>query len=215
MFITATDTGVGKTIITLALARSLMEKGIKVGVMKPVSTGPAKENDAVLLKEILQLDDPLDIINPVHFEKPLAPYAILKKQETRNPSTVLGAGKIQTNDKTQNIKRSIFTAYEKLKKRYAVVLVEGIGGVMVPVTRNYLVLDLIQDFGLETIVVARAGLGTINHTLLTLEQLKSRKIKIAGVVMNGYTGHDLSEKTNHKVIEDLGGVKVLAKIKRK
>ena len=204
MFITGTDTGVGKTIITLAIAKSLKEAGHDVGVMKPVSCGPASENDAILLKKLLNLDDPLELICPVSFEKPLAPYSVAKIQDTRN--------KLQKRYKKQDIKRKVSEAYKQLCKRHEIVLIEGIGGVMVPITKDYYVIDMIEDFSLPTVVVARAGLGTLNHTLLTIEALRKRNIEIAGVVMNGYKGDDLSEDTNADVIEELGDVKIIAKV---
>ena len=162
--------------------------------MKPIATGPKSENDAVLLKKILRLKDPIELINPISLKYPLAPY----------PATRLERKKI-------NFKK-IFSAYNELSKRHGLVLVEGIGGVLVPITKNYFVADLIKDLKLPTIIVTRTGLGTINHTLLTIEILQKRRIKILGVVMNGYKGKDLSEETNAEVIEKLSKVPVLAKI---
>jgi dethiobiotin synthetase len=95
---------------------------------------------------------------------------------------------------------------------HQIILVEGIGGVLVPITKNYFVVDLIKDFNLPTIIVARAGLGTINHTLLTVEALKKQKVKILGIIMNGFRGKDLSEKSNAQVIESLSKIPILAKL---
>jgi len=195
IFITGTDTGVGKTFITLALARYLINQGMDVGVMKPISCGPKKDNDAVLLKKELKLDDPISLINPISLNLPLAPYS---------------AAKILR--KKINIK-AIFKAFKKLLEIHDLVLVEGIGGALVPITRNYFVADLIKDMGIPAIIVARAGLGTISHTLLTIDALRARKIEIHGVILNGYNGKDISEKTNAEVIARIGKVDILAKFK--
>lgn len=194
-FITGTDTGVGKTYVTIFLAELLKKEGLEVGVMKPISCGPQRENDALYLKRKLKLKDPIRLINPIHLSFPLAPY----------PASQMQKKKISLSP--------IFSAFRKLSKRHDCLLVEGIGGVLVPIKHDYLVVDLIKDLGLPTIVVARAGLGTINHTLLTLEALKKRKIKIYGVIFNGFTGKDLSEKTNAEVIEELTGIPIMAKLK--
>ncbi len=195
IFITGTDTGVGKTFVTILLARYLTAKGWDVGVMKPISTGPASENDALYIKKTLRLKDPLELINPIRLKLPLAPYSAAK----------LGNKKI-------NIKK-IFRAYEKLSSLHDLVLVEGIGGVLVPITGDYFVADLIKELNTPAIIVARAGLGTINHTLLTIETLKRKKVEILGVIMNGFKGNDVSEKSNAKTISTISGLPVLAKIK--
>ncbi len=187
IFITGTDTGVGKTFVAIRLAQELLENGIRVGVMKPISCGPAKENDALLYKKKLKLKDPLNVINPVSLKSPLAPYV---------------AAWIE--GKTINMKK-IFAAVKKLKAKYDVLLIEGVGGAMAPIKKNYFVADLIKDLKVPAIIVARAGLGTINHTLLTIEALKKRKIKISGIILNGYKG-DLSERTNPAAIQELTGI---------
>ena len=195
LFITGTDTGVGKTYVTCHLAEKLRGEGVDIGVMKPISTGPAGEDDALNLKKKLKLSDPLELINPIHLKHPLAPY----------PAARLEKRKI-------NLKK-IFSAYKELAKRHQTVLVEGIGGVAVPITKDYCVIDLIKDMGLPVIVVARAGLGTINHTLLTIGALIDCRIEVAGIIMNGFTGKDKSEKTNAEVIEKLSRVPILEKLK--
>src|SRR3989339_495513 len=188
LFVTGTDTGVGKTYVTILLAKHLMLKGFDVGIMKPISTGSKKDDDARLLKKTLNLKDPLRLINPIHLKLPLAPYAAAKLLKKR-----------------LNLKK-IFTAFEKLKKHHDIVIVEGIGGVLVPILKDYFVADLIKDMGISALIVARPGLGTINHTLLTIEALKARKIKIAGIVINKYTGKTLSEKTNAEAFFEISEI---------
>lgn len=194
-FITGTDTGVGKTYVTLWLARLFAGEGLGVGVMKPISSGPRKENDALYLKRKLKLKDTNHLINPIHLSLPLAPYPAARLQKRKLSLA------------------PVFSAFAKLSKRHDCLLVEGIGGVLVPLTRTYLVADLIKDLGLPAIIVARAGLGTINHTLLTVEALRKRKVKIAGIILNGYKRKELSERTNAEVIEELTGIPIMAKLK--
>jgi dethiobiotin synthetase len=194
LFITGTDTGVGKTYVTCHLAEKLRREGVDVGVMKPISTGPASEDDALYLKKKLKLSDPLKLINPIHLKHALAPY----------PAAQLEKRKLDL--------KKIFSAFKELEKRHQTVLVEGIGGVAVPITKDYCVIDLIKEMGLPVIVVARAGLGTINHTLLTVGALIDCRIEVAGIIMNGFTGKDKSEKTNVEVIEKLSGVPILEKL---
>jgi dethiobiotin synthetase len=194
-FITGTDTGVGKTYATEWLARLFADEGLEVGVMKPISSGPQKENDALYLKRKLKLKDPIHLINPIHLSFPLAPYPAARLQKRKLSMA------------------PVFSAFRKLSKRHDCLLVEGIGGVLVPITRNYLVADLIKDLGFPAIVVARAGLGTINHTLLTVEALRKRKIKISGIILNGSKRKELSEKTNAEIIEELTGIPIMVKLK--
>lgn len=194
IFITGTDTGVGKTIVTAGISLALKNKGINIGVMKPISTGGIQ--DAKFLLNFIGLKDDIRLVNPVSFKNPLAPY-IAGKIENR---------KINTN--------KIFTAFNKLKKLHEFIIVEGIGGVLVPILKDYFVLDLIKDFKLPVVIVSRAGLGTINHTLMTIKVLEQKRVKILGVVMNGFTGKDLSGKTNQFVVENLSKYPVLAKIKK-
>lgn len=197
MFITGTDTGIGKTYVAVILASFLREIGFKVGIMKPIATGNSRENDAYQYKKILKLTDPIEIINPISLKNPLAPYPafIMEKRSWKKE------------------KGKIFSAYEHLIKKYEIVLVEGIGGIMVPITEDYFVSDLIKEFNLPTLLVARAALGTLNHTILTAKALKRNKIKIAGIILNGYKGKDLSEKSNAEILEKILKTKVLLKLK--
>lgn len=194
LFITGTDTGVGKTYVTTLLAKHFLSEGVNVGVMKPLSCGSRSENDARKLKKELKLADPIKLINPIELIKPLAPY----------PAAKLAKKKI-------NLDR-VLAAYKELSLRHDLVLVEGVGGVLVPITKELMVADLIRIMSLPTIIVARAGLGTINHTLLTVEALRRRKVSIMGIVMNGYRGKELSEKSNAKMIEEISGLPVIAQI---
>ncbi len=193
IFIIATDTGIGKTITTLVLATLLKEKGMNVGVMKPVQCGGS---DARFLKNSLGLKDSLGEINPFFAPEPLSPHLAFKRQKKSiNPQKIL-------------------KVCEKLRKSYDLLLIEGAGGLMVPLREEYFVTDLIRDLNAEVIIVARLGLGTINHTLLTVEQAKAKGLKVKGIIFcqnkKGESG--ISERTNPRTIEKLGGVAILGTI---
>jgi len=169
-FITGTDTGVGKTVVTAALCGRLIRQGRSVGVMKPIETGlrslTSCLSDAVRLKAAAQSGDDLSLIRPYGFRSPVAP---------------LTAGRLEG----KRIRlRTLFAAFNVLRARHHLVLVEGIGGVHVPVTASEDVLDLIQGIRLPVIVVGRAGLGGINHARLTIEALRARKIPVLALLLN-------------------------------
>lgn len=195
VFITGTDTSVGKTHITEMLAKCLMAQGLDIGIMKPISCGPDKDNDALYLKRKLKLNDPIKLINPYSLPLPLSPYAnILHKKKF--------------NFKVKTIKKAL----KELEKKHDLVLVEGVGGILVPIIKDYYVVDLIRDLKMPTIIVSRAGLGTINHTLETVSILSNQNIDIIGIIMNGFKGKDLAEASNAEVIERSCNIPVMAKI---
>ncbi|HXV28180.1 MAG TPA: dethiobiotin synthase, partial [bacterium] len=148
IFITGTDTGVGKTVVAAGLALALKERGMKVGVMKPVATGCLGANgslvseDAVYLWEAAENEYPA-LTNPLRLRNPLAPHvaATLEKKEI-------------------DIKK-IHDAYRELQKHYDFLIVEGIGGLFVPITKDYYVSHLIREMRLPLVIVARSGLGSI------------------------------------------------------
>jgi dethiobiotin synthetase len=170
VFIAGTDTGVGKTLVTAALAYRLKQGGAKVGVMKPVETGSRADSltlsDSQRLKAMAGSDDPLDVISPYRLPAPLAPLAAARQ-----------AGVTIDPDR-------IRASFEALAARYEVLLVEGVGGVMVPIAARFNVLDLIRLLGLPVLIVGRTTLGGINHALLTVEALRRRDIAVAGLVLN-------------------------------
>jgi len=200
-FITGTDTGVGKTIVSAAILRTFIKKGLKVGAMKPIETGCLNKDgvllpsDGIFLRDMAEMNDSLDIVTPVKFETPVSP---------------LVASRLE--DMEIDLER-VFKAFENLKKKYDYLIVEGVGGLMVPILKEqkkkaekvYLVRDLIKNMELEVIIVTRPTLGTINHTLLTVEALKSKKIPIKGFIINYSTKvkNDISEKTNPDILNEL------------
>ena len=168
IFITGTDTAVGKTLVTAALAWSLKELGLDVGVMKPVETGVVKgrPSDAGRLTRAAQVSDSLDLVRPYAFRLPVAPFDAARAERR----TI----KIPT----------IMQAYYELQAQHDLLLIEGVGGVHVPVTPTMDVLDLIEKLKAPVLVVGRAGLGGVNHAMLTLNALCKRKIPILALVLN-------------------------------
>ena len=169
-FITGTDTGVGKTVVTAALAVALRKRGYSFGVMKPIETGvPSsadKESDAARLRTAAGSSDALTEIRPYAFRRPLAPLdaARLEKRTVTLPT--------------------IMRAFHTLQSRHEVLLVEGVGGVYVPITSSLNVLDIIYRMKFPAIVIGRVGLGGINHALLTLGALRQRNISVLALVLN-------------------------------
>lgn len=194
IFITGTDTGVGKTRVAGIIAGQLRKNGISTGVMKPISCGSRK--DAFLLRSSAGTDDPIDDINPVYLKKPLSPFTASKIEKK-----IINLNKIKS-------------AHKKLIKKYDFLIVEGAGGLFVPITNKISMAHLAKTFNLPLVIVSRPGLGSVNHTLLTIDYAKKNKLDILGFVVN-YTKrpkNDLAEKTNPKIISKLGKVKYLGRI---
>jgi dethiobiotin synthetase len=198
-FITATDTGVGKTVVSAAVIRALKREGVKVCGMKPVESGCRREGDALVpsdgsfLREVSEVDEPMDVVTPVRFEEPLAPWVAAERQGVEIDLKEIGG------------------AFRELSERYDAVVVEGIGGLMVPIRRDYFVSDLAADLRLPVIVVASVYLGTINHTLLTVEHAQREGLDIAGVMLNHPRRPEgtLAEETNPEVIGRLSPVPII------
>jgi dethiobiotin synthetase len=200
-FITGTDTGVGKTIVTAALAACLKQRGIGVGVMKPIETGvpPGGSllSDAERLRDAAGVDDPVDLLTPYRFSAPLAPLAAARQ-----------AG---VSIKLDHIVDSFLT----LAARHPFMLVEGLGGVLVPIATQADVRDLIIELNLPVLVVGRVSLGGVNHALLTLEALQHKKIPTLGIILNQPAGKPGSSETSAQeastlaLINELSGTLVL------
>ncbi len=196
LFITGTDTGVGKTIVSAGLARLLVNHGVSVGVFKPVASGGDVSEDGKLLQKAAKLpDSAYSNIVPLHYKQPLAPWVAGWKE---------GAVDLA----------KVHQAYQKARASCDFLVVEGVGGVRVPITRDFYVTDWIVKWKLPALVVARAGLGTINHTLLTVEALQKHKIKVFGVLINGYKGKGIAERTNASALKKLLNVTVYGPLKQ-
>ena len=169
-FITGTDTGVGKTLIAAALAVCFRQRGQAVGVMKPIETGYGFENaagsDAARLCAAAGMTAPVEAMSPYRFPEPIAPL-----DAARRAGTVIRMS-------------TIIAAFHALAARHALMLIEGAGGVRVPISEKADMRDLIEQLGLPVIVVGRTAIGSINHVLLTMEALAKRRIAIAAIVLN-------------------------------
>ncbi len=201
IFVVGTDTGVGKTVVAAGLALAMRERGIRVGVMKPVATGcngvtqRLISNDAVFLFEAAQ-NEYAPLTSPIRFRNPVAPSVAEIYEQPKI--------KIQV----------ILDAYERLSKIYDYVIVEGIGGLMVPIQKRYYVANLVRDLDLPILIVAPIGLGAINHTLLTVDSAMIRGLFIKGVIFNRapLVNFSLAELTNPKVIHELTGLPILGSL---
>jgi len=200
VFIAGTDTGVGKTCVTAALVYALRRDGIDAVAMKPLATGKAREGvfeseDAEILARYSDADkDEYRLINPVFLSEEASPYMACK---LLNASIDMG---------------KVFSAYNTLKDRHEFLLVEGIGGVMVPISSDYYVIDMMKDMGLPVIIVARAKVGTINHTLLTVNACRDNGLRVVGVVVNMIDYSNKVEAYTPSMIEELSGIPVIGSI---
>lgn len=170
IFVTGTDTGVGKTIVAAALARHFFLKGMKVGVMKPVETGVANPAmlgpDATLLRWASEAKDADDHISPYRFPKALAPC-----------QAATAANKPVEVEK-------IIESYHALCHDKELVIVEGAGGLMVPIRGGFIMADLARQLGLPLLVITHPRLGTLNHTLLTTFVARAMELEMSGFIIN-------------------------------
>ncbi|MFA4901122.1 MAG: dethiobiotin synthase [Desulfobaccales bacterium] len=202
MFITGTDTDVGKTWVAAGLTAILKERGLNAVYFKPIQSGcPIQEGrliptDARLAREVAGLTEPLEVLTPISLRLPLAPGVAAAQAGVEVGLERIAAG------------------IRDLASRYEFLVVEGAGGLYVPlIGTHFLVLDLIQWLGLPLAVVAKSGLGTINHTVLTVKAALAAGIKVAGVILNRYPEKPgLAEETNPGVIAALSGVPILGRL---
>lgn len=199
IFITGTGTGVGKTVVAAGIAAAMRVRDINVGVMKPLHTGCRVDKgrlvaeDSLFLARAAASDDPEGLITPFMFSEPAAPYAAAREHDI-----VIDVSKIAD-------------CFNELCRRHDYVIVEGIGGVLVPITRDTYVADLIKMLNIPVILVTRPDLGSINHTMLSIHCLKTKKINFSGIVIsNPKKGSgNFAEKTFQDTIEALTDIPVL------
>lgn len=185
LFLIGTDRGVGKTIIGVALVAVLREMGVDATMMTPVSTGGSMESAAALLKEI-GVEEPRHLMNPVSYETLAAPYVAA-----------------QVEEKPMDIE-VIHDAYQELRSQGKFVVVEG-SGVMVPLERNYKMIDLLGDLELPSLIIGRSGRGTLNHCLLSLRMMLVTGQHPLGFILNGYGqyGEGFAESINPDALAEL------------
>ena len=205
-FVTGTTTDIGKTVVTGALAAAFAARGERVGVMKPAASGAEPNPDGQLLAGdasfLMQAagigEEWRSSVSPYVFRAALAPGISATEEGKKIELEVIDA------------------AFKRLQTNFSPVLVEGAGGLIVPLTPNMLVVDLAVRLKLPLLVVADAKLGTINHTVLTVDYAKRRGLDVAGVILNGWNeeGAGVLEYTNVKFIEQLTGCGVIGKLPR-
>ena len=199
IFISGTDTDVGKTYVTAGLAIALRKMNVDVGVMKPFAAGTPqkkgfKSEDVEILANAAQVTDPENLLNPQFFPIPASPYTAWK------------------NLKIKPKINSILSSFKQLSKIHSFLLVEGMGGVMTPILKEYFVTNLIKDMRIPTVIVTRTKIGTINHTIMTVKMCQKYKIPIKGIVINDFEsdGYDVTELKRD--LKNLTGVPILGSI---
>ena len=196
-FITGTDTGVGKTVITAGLAGSMRKLGVDVGVMKPIASGTPQKTgfkslDVDVIVEASRTKDSEDLINPVFLPIPTSPYDATKLLSLPVDMSL------------------ILTSFTKLLSIHDVLLVEGIGGIMTPITKNFFVADMIKAMSIETIIVTRATLGTLNHTMMTYQLCKNYDIRVKGLVINNFDEKGTAAEKNAPItLHEITGLDIL------
>ena len=198
VFVTGTDTGVGKTVVAGAICAALAARGERVAAFKPVVTGTDEPSgdwppDHELLASAASAGQTAADVAPVTFRPPVSPHYAAELAGTRIDVERLRDAACATSANVDAL------------------VCEGVGGLLVPLTPDYSVRDLAGDLGLPLVVVARTGLGTINHTLLTVEAAQAAGLHVAGIVMTPWPEHpEPIERSNRDTVERLSGVAVSA-----
>ena len=200
-FITGTDTDVGKTIVTAGLVRTLNDKGLDIGVMKPFAAGEQQTSgfaseDAEILSKAARVSDSEALINPQFFPIPASPYTA-----------------------SQNLNQKVdldlvFKSFEALKKIHQNVIVEGMGGIMTPILKDFFIADLISQMKLKTIIITRTKIGTVNHTIMTAKVCQKYNISIKGIIINNFDSEGYPSEELKRDLENLTGIEVLGIIPR-
>ncbi len=198
LFIAGTDTDVGKTYIAAGLAVTFRKMGIDVGVMKPFAAGTPqkkgyKSEDIVILSRAAMACDPENLVNPQFFKIPASPYTAWKTLKTKP--------KVST----------ILSCFKKLTKLHDIILVEGMGGIMTPILKDYYITNLIKEMKIPTVIVTRSKIGTVNHTIMTCKMCEKYKIPVKGIIINNFDkGYPVKEL--RRDLQNLTGIKVLGSI---
>ncbi len=199
LFITGTDTDVGKTYVAAGLAVALRKMGIDVGIMKPFAAGTSqkkgfKSEDVEILSRAAQVSDPEELMNPQFFKMAASPYTASKSLKV----------KVKV--------KSVLSSFKKLSKLHSMLLVEGMGGIMTPILKNYFVTNLIKDMKLSAVIVTLTRIGTVNHTIMTCKMCEKYKIPIKGIIINNFDSDGYTVKTLKRDLQSLTGVPILGTI---
>lgn len=197
IFITGTGTDVGKTYVTALIVKKLNEQGIKTGYYKAAISGAnsIENSDAGYVKKISKINQKEDTLLSYIYETPVSPHL---------------ASKIEKNPVNMT---KILKDFNRVKNEYDFVVVEGSGGIVCPIRydniENIFLEDIIKKLELKSLIVADAGLGTINSVVLTVSYMKSKNITVSGIILNNYKG-GIMEEDNIYMIEKITGVKVIS-----
>jgi dethiobiotin synthetase len=192
VFVTGTDTEVGKSVVAASICAALAARGERVAASKPAVTGLDEEpgefgRDHELLASVASAGQSPEEVAPHRFGPPVSPHLAAELADlTIEPAELVAAA-----------------------RRHELLVCEGVGGLLVPITPGYLVRDLAVDLALPVVIAARRGLGTINHTLLTVEAARAAGLRVAGVVMTPWPEEPTAmERSNRATVEQLGRVGV-------
>lgn len=192
MFVTGTSTHVGKTVVSAGLAFALARKRCRVGVMKPVATGSRKtgayhmSDDTVMIRMAAGNDIPPDLVTPINFREPLSPHMAARIQNvTFTPD---------------HARETIMGAFRTLSTRHEFLIVEGIGGFLVPITDRYTIGDVAAEMGLPLLIVGDDRLGVVSHCLLVIEAARHRNLPVAGILLNRTGASDYASMTNRDAL---------------
>ena len=199
LFVTGTDTDVGKTCVTASIVSYLSRMNVNVGVMKPFASGYKATTDSIsddvrILMKYSRVNDPVDLVNPYFFEIPTSPYDACK----------------QLNREIDISK--VINSYKQLTSIHDVVIVEGIGGIMTPISKNYFVSDLIADLQMNAIIVTGSKVGTVNHLMLTYQHVKEKNLGLNGFLINQNVSDGYESSNLKQQIIDLTGQTVYGTI---
>ena len=199
LFVTGTDTDIGKTCISAGIALALKKSGVNVGVMKPFMCGTKQKtdfsyDDVTILTNAANVIDPRELINPFFFPIPASPYTAAKNLGTEI-----------------NIKQ-VLDSYEKLSEVHDVMLVEGIGGIMTPILKDFSVIDLIKNLHTNTLIVTSSKIGTVNHTVMTCKLCKNLEIPVKGLIINDFYSEGYPIPQLERDLHDLTDLPILCSL---
>jgi len=203
VFVTGTDTEVGKTFVSAALLAGLRARGLDIGYCKPMSTDGVEQGgrlvspDALWVADACSLSDPPQLLNPFCLAHALCPLAAARLEDVELSWDQL-----------------VFQARAGLSRHHAYIC-EGVGGVLVPLLPGRTALDLMAELGLDVVVAARPGLGTINHTLLTMQAVRERSLNLLGFIFSGQEEHEergAKHALNSQLITEFSGVPFLGEL---
>ena len=207
LFITGTGTDIGKTYVTGLIVKKLRDAGLNAGYYKaalsgaePDANGTLQPGDAIYVNRVANMGEKTENLVSYVYKEAVSPHLAAK-----------------INDQPIDFAK-VTADFKRALAKYDYLTMEGSGGIICPLrwdNQQHVILDdLVKKLDLGVLIIADAGLGTINAAVLTIEHLKSRNIPIKGIIFNNYIPHDLMQDDNERMIEEMTGIKVLAKVKK-